>query len=91
MAKFHEGQQILIPADVGSGPFPGEVLVTFETTRGPVSGFVDNAVVETRGGKNYLRATVREVDSDAVTVWVRGSFFNTNGLAQLPIEAGLAA
>jgi hypothetical protein len=91
MAKFHEGQQILIPADVGRGPFPGEVLVTFETTRGPVSGFVDNAVVETRGGKNYLRATVREVDSEAVTVWVRGSFFNTNGLAQLPIEAGLAA
>jgi hypothetical protein len=91
MAKFHQGQQILIPADVGSGPFPGEVLVTFETTRGPVSGFVDNAIVEKRGGKDYVRATVQEVEADAVTVWVTGSFFNTNGLAQLPIEAGLAA
>jgi hypothetical protein len=91
MAKFQEGQQILIPADVASGPFPGESLVTFETVRGPVSGFVDHSSVETREGKTYLRATVREIDADAVTVWVKGSFFNTNGLAQLPPEAGLAA
>jgi hypothetical protein len=89
MAKFHQGQQILIPVDVGSGPFPGELLVTFETVRGPVSGFVDDAMVEKRGGRTYLRATVREIDAEAVTVWVKGSFFNTNGLAQLPIEVGL--
>jgi hypothetical protein len=91
MAKFRQGQQILIPADVGAGPFPGEVLVTFDTKRGPVSGFVDDAVVERRGESTYLCATVQEVGDDVVTVWVKGSFFNTNGLAQLPIEAGLAA
>ena len=91
MAKFRQGQEILIPANVRNGPFPGEFLVTFESTRGPVSGFVDSALVVEREGKDYLRATVQETSSDAVTVWVRGSFFNTNGLAQLPIEAGLAA
>ena len=91
MAKFQEGQQILSPADVASGPFPGELLVTFDTTRGPVSGFVDDAMVERRGEKAYLRATVREVGEEVVTVWVSGSFFNTNGLAQLSKEAGLAA
>jgi hypothetical protein len=91
MAKFRQGQQILIRADVGAGPFPGEVLVTFETKRGPVSGFVDDAMVERRGENAYLRATVQEVSEDVVTVWVNGSFFNTNGLAQLSTEAGLAA
>ena len=91
MAKFREGQEILIRAEIGNGPFPGERLVTFETTRGPVSGFIDDAMVVNRQGVNYLRAIVREVTGDTLTVWVRGSFFNTNGLAQLPVDAGLAA
>jgi len=91
VTKFTSGQEILIPAAVAEGPFPGERLVTFETIRGSVSGFVAEAVVVQRGGRDYLRANVQEVTSDALVVWVKGSFFNTNGLARLPIEAGLAA
>lgn len=91
MTKFTSGQEILIPAEVVDGPFPAERLVSFETSRGPVSGFVAEAVVVKREGKDYLRARIQEVTSDTLLVWVNGSFFNTNGLARLPIEAGLAA
>jgi hypothetical protein len=91
MSKFNPGQEILIPSEVGSGPFPGEQLVTFETNSGPVSGFVSDTLIVDRGGRKFIRAVVRDVTSEAVTVWVRGSFFNTNGLAQVSIHAGLAA
>jgi hypothetical protein len=91
MSKFQPGQEILIPSEVGNGPFPGEQLVTFETSRGPVSGFVPDTMVVDRGGRKFIRAIVRDVTPEAMTVWVQGSFFNTNGLAQVPIDAGLAA
>ena len=48
-------------------------------------------MVVDRGGKKFIRAIVRDVTPEAMTVWVQGSFFNPNGLAQVPIDAGMAA
>jgi hypothetical protein len=48
-------------------------------------------MIAERGGRKFIRAIVREVTPESMTVWVQGSFFNTNGLAQVPIHAGLAA
>lgn len=91
MSQFHPGQEVLIPSEVGKGPFPGEQLVTFDTKSGSISGFVRDTMIAERGGRKFIRAIVREVTPESMTVWVQGSFFNTNGLAQVPIHAGLAA
>ncbi len=84
MATFVPGQSVRIRCEVQRGAFPTEWLVTFETVKGPVSGFVRSENVEqVEGQEGYVRATVKEVSSDTITVVVHGSFFTTTGLAYL--------
>jgi len=82
MAQFTEGQIIRLPCKVSPGPFSEEPLVTFETVNGEITGFVSEDDVDTDDrGNNFLRGIVHAVHGDIIDVWVRGSFFTTNGLA----------
>jgi hypothetical protein len=84
MANFAPGQKIRILCEVQRGAFPTELLVTFDTAEGPISGFVRSENVERiEGHEGYIRGTVKEVEGDTITVMVEGSFFTTNGLAYL--------
>lgn len=84
MPKFVPGQAVLIHCEVQPGAFPTEFLVTFETNKGPVSGFVrGDSMRRTGDGEGLLFGTVRDVSDDTLTVVVQGSFFTTTGLAYL--------
>jgi len=85
MQKFSIGQAVQIRCEVRPGPFPAEFLVTLDTIEGPISGFVrgDNFRKSSSSNDGYVFATVTDVSEDTLTVMVRGSFFTTNGLAQL--------
>lgn len=84
MTRFTIGQTILIRCEVQRGAFPTELLVTFETTEGPTSGFVRTESVERIDGhEGHIRAIVTDETNDTITVVVKGSFFTTTGLAYL--------
>jgi hypothetical protein len=82
---FKPGDEVMIQCETGQGAFPTEVLVTFETVDGPISGFVrrENVVQRDTGDIGYLKGVVKDVSQDIVTVLVRGSFFTTTGIAAL--------
>ena len=87
MAEFHVDQTIHIPCEVANGAFVNEALVTFETSSGPISGFVNrDDLVKVEDGRGYIPAVVQDVSRDTLTVIIRGSFFTTTGLAYLSQE-----
>lgn len=87
MSRLEAGLEVGIPCDVRPGAFSDEYLVTIESLSGPVSGFVGRATVfGVEDDSGYLKAIVQEVTNDTVTVWIRGSFFTTTGLADLSYE-----
>lgn len=84
MPKFTPGESILIRCEVQRGAFPHEMLVTFETADGPISGFVrSDSVKNIQDHEGFIPAIVKSVTADTVAVVVRGSFFTTTGLAYL--------
>lgn len=94
MANLTVGQSVRIRATVRPGPFSGEKLVSFETIRGPVSGFVrvdDLNRLSEGEGFGFVTGTVTAIEKDSVHVRVNGSFFNTNGLAYVKREHAVAA
>lgn len=83
MADFEPGERVAVQCDVQPGAFPGEFLVTVDTLAGPISGFVrEGDLVEHKS----LRGKVMKVSAGALAVWLYGSFFTTNGLADLPAD-----
>ncbi len=42
-------------------------------------------------GQWYVHGVVRKVEPDVIEVWIRGSFFTTNGLASVPRRLAMAA
>ena len=79
------GQEIGVRCELAPGPFPDEFLVTVETISGPVSGFVpEHNVIKKNEGENLVRAVVKNIESDRISVWIGGSFFTTTGLAFIP-------
>ena len=84
---YTPGMVVGVRCTVTSGAFPDERLVTFEAIDGTVSGFVKPEEIETIGGEPHLRAVVRAVASDRLTVLVNGSFFTTTGIAYLTPSA----
>lgn len=87
MTTLKSGQTVGIPCHFGTGAFPDEYLVTFESTKGPVSGFVKEEDFEKTGeNQGRIRALVLDLTPQALTVKVYGSFFTTTGLAYLPPE-----
>ena len=85
------GQQVWIRCKVQPGPFSDEPLVTVESLDGPVSGFVSSDELTTVDGESRVRSVVRSIEKDRVEVWIKGSFFTTNGLTNVPREMAMAA
>jgi hypothetical protein len=77
MAHFRRGQIVNIPCTVQQGAFPDEVLVTIESDKGVVSGFLKNSLVYHHDGRDYIQGVVTEASADSVQVRVPGSFFTT--------------
>jgi len=85
------GQHMWIRCKVQPGPFTEEPLVTVESIDGLLSGFVATDELKTVDRERYVRGIVRHVTRDHVEVWIKGSFFTTNGLANVPRELATAA
>jgi hypothetical protein len=91
MEQIIPGMRIQIPCEVKPGPFSGERLITFDTIDGHVSGFVKESALTARDGKSYIDGIVRSVENDYLVVMVKGSFFTTNGLANVSKDMAMAA
>ena len=85
------GQNVWIRCTVQPGPFSEEPLVTVDTINDPVTGFIKSDELKLTEHEQYVRGIVRNVATDHVEVWIRGSFFTTNGLANVPMELAMAA
>jgi hypothetical protein len=85
------GQRIRLPCKVEPGPFSEESLVTFDSIEGPVTGFVKSEELEQVGDQPTIRGIVRNIEKDYLEVWIRGSFFTTNGLANVSTHLAMAA
>jgi hypothetical protein len=84
------GQQVWIRCKVQPGPFSEEPLVTVSSIEGPLTGFVKSDELKAAGDEHFVRGVVRNIANDHVEVWIRGSFFTTNGLANVPTELAMA-
>ncbi len=92
MPKLKPGSEIEISCDVQPGPFSEEKLVSFETADGTIRGFVRLSELKQKNGNEwFLRALVLKVKKDVIEVRVHGSFFTTNGLANIRRDMALAA
>jgi hypothetical protein len=91
MAQIKAGDEIGIKCEVKPGPFPGEHLIEVETLDGPVSGFVSESFLKETDGVWFVRGTVYEVFSDHMKVRIKGSFFTTNGIANITSTLAMAA
>ncbi|HEX9809434.1 MAG TPA: hypothetical protein VGC25_07490 [Alphaproteobacteria bacterium] len=78
---FKIGQKVAIPCVVKPGAFSSESFVAMETVHGTVSGFVENELVQNRGGRHFLEGIVEEISDRTLTVRIHGSFFTTSGVA----------
>jgi hypothetical protein len=85
------GQKVWIPCKVQPGPFSDEPLVTIESLDGPVTGFVNSDELKETANQTTVRGIVRSIEKDHIEVWIRGSFFTTNGLANVSREMAMAA
>ncbi len=85
------GDTVGIQCTVQPGPFTGERFISFDTVDGPVSGFVKDENLTERGTQWYVRAVIQSIQNDVLSVRVKGSFFTTNGLADVPRRFALAA
>ena len=77
MGQFRRGQIVNIPCTIQQGAFPDEVLVTIESDKGIVSGFLKSSLVVQRNGHHYVQGVVVEASAESVQVRVPGSFFTT--------------
>lgn len=91
MGAINIGEAIQIPCEVKPGPFSDEKLISFDTLDGVVSGFVDEGDVLERDGAHYILGLVKSITSDQIVVMVRGSFFQTNGIATVARSVACAA
>jgi hypothetical protein len=77
MAQFRRGQVVNIPCTIQQGAFPDEVLVTIESDKGVVSGFLKSSLVLRRNGRHYVQGVVTAAGAESVQVRIPGSFFTT--------------
>jgi hypothetical protein len=91
MAEIAVGQEIRVPCKVQPGPFSEEYVVTIDTIDGPISGFVREENLIKLKSEWYARGVVREIRRDTILVWIKGSFFTTNGLANVSRHLARAA
>jgi hypothetical protein len=91
MPGIEVGDVIGVQCRVQPGPFSEERLVSFDTVDGPISGFVREVNLKEVKGQWFVRAVVQGVRDDILEVRVKGSFFTTNGLANVERRFAMAA
>jgi hypothetical protein len=91
MPGIKVGDVIGVQCRVQPGPFSEERLVSFDTVDGPVSGFVREVNLKEVESQWFVRAVVQGVSDDILEVRVKGSFFTTNGLANVERRFAMAA
>lgn len=91
MPGFKAGDFVGIRCEVQPGPFSTERLITIETTDGAISGFVRESELRHDGHAWQVRGKIRSVSRDSLEVWILGSFFTTNGIANVPAHLAMAA
>jgi hypothetical protein len=84
MAKFEPGEIVAVPSIVQQGAFPGEYLVTIQTSSGEVSGFVRERDFVTP--QKTIRAVVRSSSLAVLGVQLAGSYFTTNGFVEFTAD-----
>ena len=89
--QLKAGDVVAIECEVKPGPFPGENLIEVETLDGPVSGFVVEEFLREKGGQWFVKGMVQEVHVDSIKVRIQGSFFTTNGIANITPRLAMAA
>jgi hypothetical protein len=79
------GEIIGVPCSIRPGPFPDERFILVSAADGPLTGFADQADLQTHDGEHgLLRAVVLDASAEDVKVHLFGSFFRTSGLARVP-------
>lgn len=88
---YSVGGFVGIQCEVKPGPFAEEMLVTVDTIDGAISGFVKRTELREMNGKWQVRGKVRRIAENALEVWILGSFFTTNGIANVSPKLAMAA
>lgn len=91
MAGMKVGDVVGVQCTVQPGPFSEERLISFNTVEGPISGFVQESNLRQEGDNWRVRAVILAIRGDILEVKVQGSFFTTNGLANVPRQFAMAA
>lgn len=89
--EFQTGDFVGVRCDVKPGPFDGERLITVNAVEGPISGFVKDSELRHSGEQWEVRGKVREINGNIITVLIYGSFFTTNGIANITSDLAMAA
>ncbi|MBI4083476.1 MAG: hypothetical protein HY423_12795 [Candidatus Lambdaproteobacteria bacterium] len=90
--KFKAGDRIRIPVSITPGAFLSERFITLESVTGPISGFVNSEeIFDEKRNSGYIAGIVQEVKDKSVIVRIRGSFFVTAGLAEVPLGSNISA
>ena len=81
MTTFEPGEKVKVEVKVQAGAFADERLINIDTVNGVVSGFVNASDIENREGEiGYIEGEVKSTTDNTITVFIKGSFFTTNGL-----------
>ena len=79
--EIESGGEVRIPCTATQGAFEDERLITIDTIKGPIAGFIDaDHVKVAENGDTYVCGVVHEVDKDRFVIKLRGSFFTTTEL-----------
>ena len=88
---FLTGDFIGVVCEVKDGPFDDEKVVVVDTVNGPISGFVRNSELREVNGRWEVRGRVEELNGEVIKVLIFGSFFTTNGIADIRSSSAMAA
>ena len=91
--EFAQGEEVRIPCTTTQGAFEDERLISIDTVKGPIGGFINSEDVKVDdNGEEYVVGVIQYVEGDNATIRLRGSFFTTAGIAyfsrqQIELEA----
>ncbi len=88
---FQAGDFIGVVCEVQPGPFSDERLVTLDTMDGAISGFVKESELRKSGERWEVRGKIQDISGDILKVQIYGSFFTTNGTANISKTLAMAA
>lgn len=88
IGELKQGGEVRIPCTATKGAFEDECLISIDTVKGPIGGFINSAdvKVDEDGEQQYVLGVVQQVEGDNVIIRLRGSFFTTTGIAYFSLR-----